>query len=320
MTPTSLVADVGGTNTRVALAQGTKLRPDSIVKHRNCDHSGLAELLGAYLDGQGNPVCDRAAVAIAGPVKDGAGQLTNLNWQLDKARLARVSGARRSAILNDLQAQGHALGHIDDRHLTTLKQGQDVNPNAAMLVIGVGTGFNCAPVFQTAKGRFVPPSEAGHLTFPARGHDQWDLSQFLDAQLGHVAVEDVLSGRGLERCFAWASATMGQPRTATTTDIFAAADAGDPAAIKAIGAFVTALGGVVGDLALTLLPFGGIYLVGGMARAIAPWLDRCGFNAALTDKGRFSGFLDGFAIRLVEDDYAALSGCAHFLAGSDNQS
>ncbi|MCK8463733.1 glucokinase [Aliiroseovarius sp. S1339] len=319
MTPYSLVADVGGTNTRVALANGKELLADSIVKHRNTDHASLAELLASYLQGQGKPTCDRAAVAIAGPVKDGAGRLTNLNWEIDKATLANVSGAGRSAVLNDLQAQGHALGHIADADLVTLKQGDDENPNAAMLVIGVGTGFNCAPVFQTAKGRFVPPSEAGHLTFAARGEEQWDLSQFLDAKLGHVAVEDVLSGRGLERCYAWASVKAGQNKTASTAEVFAAAQADDPTAIKAIGAFTAALGGVVGDLALTLLPFGGIYLVGGMSRAIAPWFDRCGFDAALTDKGRFSNFLNAFSIRLVEDDYAALSGCAHFLARSDNQ-
>ena len=160
----------------------------------------------------------------------------------------------------------------------------------------------------------MPPSEAGHLTFAARGADQLDLSQFLEAKLGHVGVEDILSGRGLERCYAWASARADANETATTAEIFAAADAGDPVAEQAIRAFVTALGNVTGDLALTLLPFGGIYLVGGMSRAVAPWFDRCGFDAAMTDKGRFSDFLNAFSVRLVEDDYAALSGCAHFLA------
>ncbi|WP_371168953.1 ROK family protein [Aliiroseovarius sp. 2305UL8-7] len=319
MTLYSLVADVGGTNTRVALAQGTQLLGDTIVKHRNTDHSGLDSLLASYLKGQGQPNCDRAAVAIAGPVKDGAGQLTNLNWSIDKDTLAAVSGAERAAVLNDLQAQGHALGHIADSDLTLIKPGQDSNPNAAMLVVGIGTGFNCAPVFQTAKGRFVPPSEAGHLTFPARGDDLWDLSTYLDEKLGHVGVEDVLSGRGLERCYAWASARLGQNKTASTAEIFTLADARDPVAIKAITAFVQALGGVTSDLALTLLPFGGIYLVGGMARAVKPWFDTCGFHHAFTDKGRFSEFLDAFAIHLVEDDYAALSGCAHFLASADDQ-
>lgn len=319
MTCYSLVADVGGTNTRVALADGTDLVRDSIIKHRNLDYDSLAHVLDSYLEKQGRPNCDRAAVAIAGPVKDGAGQLTNLSWELDKQTLAQVSGAHRSAVLNDLQAQGHALGHIAPSDLVSLKTGREENPNAAMMVVGVGTGFNSAPVFQTGKGRIVPPSESGHLTFAARGSEQWELSQFLEAKLGHVAVEDVLSGRGLENCYAWAASKTGVEQTATTAQIFTAAEAGDATALQAIRAFVTALGGVVGDLALTLLPFGGIYLVGGMSRAITPWLDRFGFDAALTDKGRFSAFLDAFSIKLVEDDYAALSGCAHFLARSDNQ-
>ena len=320
MTEYSLLADVGGTNTRVALAKGTTILPDTIVKHRNLDHEGLEALLASYLDRQGSPACSGAAVAIAGPVKDGAGQLTNLNWKLDKETLARLSGAARSAVVNDLQAQGHALGHIAPEDLMVLKTGSETSAQAAMLVVGIGTGFNCAPVFQTAKGRLVPPSEAGHVTLPSVDTDLWDLSRYLTSKLGHAAVEDALSGRGLEHCYAFAAARAGGAGTATTTQIFAAADAGDPVAQQALALFVRAMGGVIGDLALTLLPFGGIFLVGGMARAIAPWLAPMGFDAAFSDKGRFGPFLDGFSISLVSDDYAALSGLAHFLAGSDHQS
>lgn len=314
MTQISLVADVGGTNTRVALARGAELQTDTIVKYRNKDHAELGDLLGLYLGAQGVTSCTHAAVAIAGPVRDGAGRLTNLDWHMDRDSLARVTGAQQAAVLNDLQAQGHALGHLEAVDQRVLWPGQPAAPDATMLVIGVGTGFNCAPVFQTPHGRLVPPSEAGHLTCSARGRDQAALVAFLEADLGHVAVEDLLSGRGLEACFRWAAHEAGQGQTASTAEIFKAAEAGDPLAIKAITAFARALGGVVGDLALTLLPFGGIYLVGGMSCAIAPWLERSGFHDAMTDKGRFGAFVDAFAVNVVENDCAALWGCAGYLA------
>jgi glucokinase len=220
-------------------------------------------------------------------------------------------------VLNDLQAQGYALGHIAPDQLTTLKSGKVAPQNATMLVVGVGTGFNCAPVFHDGANRLVPPSEAGHVTLAARGKDQVDLVDFLNNDLGHTAVEDVLSGRGLEHCYRWAAGRNGTQKTATTTEVFAAAQAQDRVALQAIEGFIKALGGVVGDLALTVLPFGGIYLVGGMSRAIAPFLNDFGFEDALTDKGRFGEYVNDFSVYLVEDDYAALEGCAHFLATKD---
>ena len=77
--------------------------------------------------------------------------------------------------------------------------------------------------------------------------------------------------------------------------------------------FVKLLGTVAGNLALIHLPFGGVYLVGGVARAITPYLERFGFEAAFSDKGRFAGFMRNFSIWVVEDDYAALSGSLAYL-------
>jgi glucokinase len=77
------------------------------------------------------------------------------------------------------------------------------------------------------------------------------------------------------------------------------------------------LGAVAGNLALIQLPFGGVYLIGGVARAMAPWLDEFGFPAAFRDKGRFAGLMDGFGVGVVEDDFAALTGCAAHLMERD---
>jgi len=82
-----------------------------------------------------------------------------------------------------------------------------------------------------------------------------------------------------------------------------------------VATFVRLAGEVCGDLALTLLPFGGLFLIGGMARAMAPYMGAGGFAAAFRDKGRFSGFMGQFAVTLVTDDDAALIGCARHLHG-----
>lgn len=315
MTPArlSLVADIGGTNTRVALADGAALRTDSIRRYSNAAYPGLEPILREYLASFGGLTCDGACVAAAGPVRDGVATMTNLDWTIDGAALTRATGAATVAILNDLQAQGHALGHIAPDRLTCLIEGPAAAPDAAKLVIGVGTGFNAAPVHETAFGRLVAASECGHVNMPVRSAEELRLAQFVETVHGFPGVEDVLSGRGLERLFAFVANEAGQPQERSAADIMAGLDAGDALSAKAARLFTRLLGSEAGNLALIHLPFGGVFLCGGVARAFAAHLGPMGFSDAFCDKGRFAGFMQNFGVWLIEDDYAALTGCAGHL-------
>ncbi len=310
----SLLADIGGTNTRVALAEGTHLLTDSIRRYRNVDFPGLETVLRQYVTDEGGVDCIGAAVDLAGPVRDGVGTMTNLDWTIDKETLSRATGAETVAILNDLQAFGHAIGHLDGSSVRPLLEGADAGPHAAKLVINVGTGFNAAPVFDTDWGRLVTPSECGHANLPIRTEAELRLCQFVETAHGFPAVEDVLSGRGLERVYSWLGHEENDPQEKSAADIMAACNRGDDArAEEAARVFVRILGTVCGNLSLIHLPFGGVFLVGGVARAFEPHLARLGFQEAFRDKGRFAGFMQNFAVSVVEDDYAALTGLAHHL-------
>jgi glucokinase len=310
----SLVADIGGTNTRVALAHGTEVDPASIRRFRNADYPGLETVLGEYLRDAGGPAVAGACVCAAGPVKDGVATLTNLDWTIDLATLTRATGAARVAILNDLQAPGHALGHIAPDKLRPVIDGPQV-AGGAMLVVNVGTGFNAAPVHEAPGGRVVAASECGHVNMPIRTAADLRLAAFVETVHGFPGVEDVLSGRGLERLWSFVCAEGGAPSEARAADIMAAIDAGqDPRAAETARLFARLLGAETGNLALIHLPFGGIYLVGGVARAFAAHLGPMGFAEAFRDKGRFAGFMGNFAVHLLEDDYAPLTGCAVYLS------
>ena len=316
----ALVADIGGTNTRVALADGRQVRGETIRRYSNADYPGLETVLRRYIDDEGGVDPIAACVAVAGPVRDGRATMTNLNWTIDKDTLTRATKAKTVAILNDLQAQGHALGYLDDANIRTIIDGPTGLPNAARLVVGVGTGFNAAPVFDTDKGRLVTPSESGHANLPIRTERELRLCQFVSNAHGFPAVEDVLSGRGLERVYAFLGEEVGISAEAKAKDIMAAcADGSDPRATEAAQVFTQILGTVCGNLSLIQLPFGGVYLVGGVARAFAPFLTEFGFGDAFRDKGRFSGFMGNFRVSVIEDDYAALTGSAtHLVALSDH--
>ncbi|WP_106744381.1 glucokinase [Yoonia maritima] len=310
----SLVADIGGTNTRVALADGKKVLTHTIRRYSNSKFPGLESVLRQYISDEGDVDPIATCVAVAGPVRDGEATMTNLDWTIDKDTLLRATGAETVAILNDLQAQGHALGHLDPENIQTVLEGPEVPDNAAKLVVGVGTGFNAAPVFDLEHGRVVPPSESGHANLPIRNEMELRLCQFVSTAHGFPAVEDVLSGRGLERAYAFLGVEADDPRELSAKDIMEHCDNGtDPRAIEAARLFTRILGTVCGNLSLIQLPFGGVYLVGGVARAISAHLTALGFGDAFRDKGRFAGFMTNFGVHVVHDDYAALTGSAAHL-------
>lgn len=311
---TSLVADVGGTNTRVALAKDGQVLTDTIDRFRNADYPGLETVLQSYLKGRGNVDPKAACVAIAGPVRDGRASMTNLDWDIEDAALSQAINAETVIILNDLQAQGHALGHIAPEAIETVIPFPQAPADAARLVIGVGTGFNSAAVFEIAGTRLVTASEAGHQNMHIGTAEDLSLCAYLTTPHGPPSVEDILSGRGLERVYAWLAQTEGEVAQLQAAAIMqACADGSDPRALQAARVFSRFLGNVAGNLALTLLPFGGVYLAGGVSRAMGPYLERFGFAEAFRDKGRFAGFMGNFGVGIIDDDYAALTGCAAHL-------
>ena len=189
-----------------------------------------------------------------------------------------------------------------------------LSPEATRLVVNVGTGFNAVPVHSTATGRFVPPSESGHVNLPIRTEADLRLSHYVDDSHGFPAVEEVLSGRGLENVYRWHCAETGAAPELRGSEIIAAAEAGQsPQAVAAVQTFLRFLGTVSGNLALEHLPFGGVYLVGGVAVGLAGLLNGGAFAEGFRDKGRFGGFMEDFPVTLVRDDHAPLIGCASHL-------
>ena len=326
----ALVADIGGTNTRVALADADVVRQDSIRRFANAGFSDLESVLARYLAEAGSPQISGVCVAAAGPVRDGVASMTNLDWTITGPGLTAATGASKTAILNDLQAQGHALGRIAPEHLRQVIAGP-AKAGAAMLVVGLGTGMNAAPVHETPWGRVVAASECGHISMPVRSEEDHRLAKFV-AEVGPHAhgfagVEDVLAGRGLERIYAFvaheAQPSHETPASHKTTigaaksgaEIMADVAAGAPLALRAAQVYIHLLGQELGNLALIHLPFGGIYLIGGVARAMQPYFDAMNLASHFRDKGRFAEFMGNFPVFIVEDDYAALTGCAAYLAG-----
>ncbi|MBK5928240.1 glucokinase [Rhodobaculum claviforme] len=298
-----LVADIGGTNMRLALARDGRLLEGSVTRHPCAGWRDPMAPMAAYLGARGVARVGGVCVAVAGPVRDGIARMTNLAWEVDAGALSDRFGGVRAVVLNDLQAQGHALDHLAPGSLRPVIAVARRAPGPR-LVIGVGTGFNAAVVHDTPSGRLVTASEAGHATLPAPDPQIAALAGSIATAGLRPEIEEALSGRGLSRIDAFLG-HGGRPAPEIT-----AAGPGPTLAL-----FARLLGVVAGDLALVHLPWGGVYLVGGMARAVAPQLADGGFATALRDRGRFAPLLAGLAVDLLEDDHAALAGCAALMQG-----
>lgn len=309
----NVVADIGGTNTRVGLCEGTTLIDRSIRRYRNVEHSGIEQILGGYLAQYSTPP-NAICIDMAGPVRNGTGTLTNLNWKVDAAALKLTFGAQVVEVINDLQAQGHAVPYYQMNNLSPVLTGRIAEAGAVRLVINVGTGLNAAPVHETDGRTHVLAAEAGHINLQVTSDEEKRLRDWIAKRDASPGVEDILSGRGLERLYAWVCHDEGSGTPLQASEIMAKLEEDEPHARRAVALFVRFFGRYAGDLALITLPFGGIFLVGGVIRHLGPHLLRMGFAEAFADKGRFGAFVTQFPVHLVTDDNAALSGCAGHLS------
>ncbi len=319
-----LAIDIGGT--KVAMGsydlQGEHLRETHLSRHNTEAAASLFHMIEAHFGGR-VPRLRGIAIGVAGPVHARHVRLTNVAWSIDADE---ISAAVKAPVylLNDLQALGYAVPHLPDSHLETIQMGQP-GPGPAVL-IAAGTGLGEAILVRHDKKYAVLPSEGGHATFaPVTGQDL-DLAKFLQRRYqGHVSWERVVSGQcGFRNLFDFMRERGDQvsPELADAVGdrldigaaVIAAADRGEEIAIKLLKWFAQLYGAEAGNMALKLLATGGVYIGGGIAPRILPYLQGGDFVAGFRAKGRFLELLDAMPIRIITEPHAPLLGAAHFAA------
>lgn len=315
-----LAGDVGGTKTALALFRaGAELRLVAEATYPSAAAQGLEPLVRRFLADHGAPAISVACFGVPGPVVDNRATPTNLGWTLDAPALAAAIPAGRVLLVNDLEATARGILELGPGDVVSLQPGRPRAGNQA--VIAAGTGLGEALVVRDGARHLVVATEGGHADFAPRGPRQVALLAFLEAELGHVSVERVLSGPGLVNLYRFARATRGAGEPAWLTDRLAS---GDPAAViseaalagadaacaEALELFVAIYGAEAANLALKGLALGGVYVAGGIAPRIRARLEDGAFVRAFRDKGRFAGVMEGIPVRLVLEPRAALHGAA----------
>jgi glucokinase len=300
-----LAGDIGGTNTRLALVDGDVRRFEAIEIYPSAAHESLEEMVRAFL--HAHPAQPSAAsFGIAGPVRDGHVDVTNLAWPVDATRLAPLLHLDRVLLLNDLEANAWGIAALGPDDFHVLNEGDhDAAGNAG--VCSAGTGLGEAGLYWDGERHHVFACEGGHTDFAPLDEVQEGLREFLAGEYGHVSYERVCSGMGLVNIYRYLAGSCAFDAARISSLALAEAD---ETAVAALDLMVAIYGAEAGNLALKLMATGGIYLGGGIAPRILPRLQTGAFMDAFTTKGRFSELLASIPVRVILNDRTALMGAA----------
>ncbi|MFC0282731.1 glucokinase [Camelimonas abortus] len=309
---TVILADIGGTNARFALAGGGGT--GEVTRLAVADFASFEDALLHFLRMRPPPSAPvAAAIAVAGPVSRGQGALTNSHWRFDEAAIASRFGLRRARLLNDFEALAWGLPLLRPEHVIPVtgphpavdymqrpRSGPVAANNGRLVALGPGTGLGVA-CYVPDGGGVVIASEGGHVNAPSWSGRIDAIIDWLRAELGHVSVERMVSGQGLENVYRALAALEGRPaRLRDAAAITAAAlEARDPVAVETLDIFCAMLGEAAGNFALTYGATGGVYVAGGIAPRIAGRLQASQFRERFVAKGRFRDYLEPVPTWLV---------------------
>ena len=319
-----LAGDIGGTKTNLALfeADGDLHQPVEKAKFPSSNYSNLSDIVREFLL-QTKASVNVAAFGIAGPVVDGVANVTNLGWMTDERVLASNFDLVGVKLLNDLVATANAIPILEKDDLHMLNEGKVV-AETAIGVIAPGTGLGEAYLTWDGTGYRPFPSEGGHASFSPADAEETELLTYLANIYGHVSTERVCSGSGIPNIYnflkdskkyaepEWLSAELKTVTDPAPTIINHALNTPDLCALctKTLELFVKILGAETGDLVLTFLATGGIYLGGGIPPRILPALESDHFREAFCDKGRFTDTMKNIPVHVILNSEAALLGAA----------
>ncbi len=320
-----LAGDIGGTNARLALfdlAEGQfSLVSASIFPSR--EYTGLDEIVRKFVD-SADVRPDFACFGIAGPVRNGRVETSNLPWIIESKRLAEGLKIKTAVLINDVEANAWGVAALRPEEVVSLNKikGPGVGNRA---IIAAGTGLGEAGMYWDGSQHHIFACEGGHADFAPRNELEIDLLRYLGVRFGHVSWERIASGPGLVNAFNFLRDTGRGSEPKWLRDEMLSADAAaaiSSAAIEgkcglceqALDLFVSVYAAEAGNLALKVMATGGVYLGGGIAPKILPKLSGPLFMQAFIGKGRMQPLLESMPVSVIINDNIALLGAARCAA------
>ena len=340
-----LAGDTGGTKTILMLAEASDLEigvPNLTRLHEerfvSAEFPDLVPMVRQFLSAAEQklgytPNPEKACFSIAGPVVRNSSSLTNLSWLLDGERLKRDLGMSQVQLINDFVAVGHGIPGLSDADRFSLQTGE-AQPEAPIAIIGAGTGLGEGFLIRQGEDYLVFGTEGGHTDFAPRSELEFQLLKYLRDKLSvsRISVERVVSGMGIvaiyqflrdrqaigespdvgEAIRTWEREAGLREKSVDPAAVIAgaAAQERDPLSKNTMDLFVELYGAEAGNLALKLLPYGGLYIAGGVAAKNLPLMQSGCFINAMVDKGRMRSLLERVPVYVILNEQVGLIGAA----------
>ncbi|MGH6864658.1 MAG: glucokinase [Methyloceanibacter sp.] len=309
----ALVADIGGTNARFAVADLDTLELAAIRDFPCASHPTPAAAMCHYLaDLAVRP--RHAAIAVAAPVTSEEIEFTNSPWSFTRSELCRAAELHTIHVLNDFEALSLSLPHLLQAEVHQIGGDAPVE-DAAKAVLGPGTGLGVAGLVWSGAQWVAVPGQGGHVSLRANDERELALLERLRFGRDHLSFERALSGPGLSDLYRAVAASHGrdEERLAPNDVLSRALQGDDDLAEETVNTFTAWLGSFAGDIALVFGARGGVYLGGGISPRLLSRLAGGAFRRAFEDKGRMKSFLAPIPVYVILAEFAALKGAASSL-------
>ncbi|MFU8765499.1 MAG: glucokinase [Haliea sp.] len=306
-----LVADVGGTNTRIALFDGSDRQLLALRRYRNQDFTGLEAVLTRWLEAHPEAQPREACIAVAAPPDGDTAIMSNCNWSFSGRELAARFGWDRVGLINDFQANAFALPWLTPADWHEIQPGNSAYPRLA--TVGPGTGLGGSVLDCSSMPHRAVACEPGQMTLAPQNLLELELWRVLLHQHPRIYAELLLSGPGLQRLYQALAQVQGVAANPLQSEaISARALAGtDALCVAALDLFCALLGAASADFVLASGAFGGLYLAGGILPSFPAFLQQSAFRQRFIDRGPMQGHLQLMPVRIITHVEPGLLGASH---------
>lgn len=331
-----LSGDIGGTNTRleVSFIENGKTESVAIRKYKGANFNCLTDVIATFLketDLVGK--IDSACLAVAGFVSNGEVEVTNLPWMVSEQYLSEGLGITKDKVkvINDFEAIGYGIESLDDKKdIVTIQKGKR-DDDTLSAVVGAGTGLGmCLVSYDKDHNPRVFKTEGGHADFAPVDDEQVELFKFMRKTFHRVSPERFCSGYGIYNIYKYVikHPLYNQPECMELRrELFSVSDSDkaavvvryavqheEPSALRTIDLFLSIYGSIAGNLALTSLPFRGLYIAGGIAPRLIEQIKQSQFLEKFRDKGRMSAMMKDFPVHIIMNTDVGLIGARTYAA------
>lgn len=307
-----MVADVGGTNTRIALFDPATREFRALATYRNRDFNRFEDVIERWLGELDEAAPDHGCIAVAAPPGADRVAMINIDWSFSCRDLATQFGFQRLGWINDFEGNAHALPHLGEQDRQALHLGRDGSAGK-LATLGPGTGLGGATLEWVSGQPHACPCEPGHMGLSPATQLEVELFGHLLQRHGDIFAELLVSGPGLKRLYHALGEINAQPtrelKPADISRLGMAAE--DPLCEEALQVFCGLLGSICGDFVLATGAYGGLYLAGGIIPRMIPFLEASSFQQRFRDKGAMQDHLQAVPVYAITTAQPGLIGAAH---------